>query len=228
MTTTGVPLADARDMFAVHTMFRREFGLTPDLVRGVTVGDQQRVTVVADHIDLLNSVLHMHHSGEDKHVWPRLRQRGSAEITSIVGLMEEQHAAIHKGYLQVNEALASWRGSGSAEARDTLADAVDRLCPLLDEHLALEEQRVVPLIEKYVTAAEYALLGQEGGADTPPDMLPTIFGMMMYEGEPETMDMVAAQLPAEIQLVIKDVAARAYAEYAEELYGTATPPRVTA
>jgi hypothetical protein len=44
------PLADARDMFAVHTMFRREFGMSLDLVRGVMAGDAQRAAAVADHI----------------------------------------------------------------------------------------------------------------------------------------------------------------------------------
>ena len=46
MTTINEPLADARDMFAVHTMFRREFGLMPGLIRAVTVGDTRRVVRV--------------------------------------------------------------------------------------------------------------------------------------------------------------------------------------
>jgi hemerythrin-like domain-containing protein len=211
-------------MFAVHTMFRREFGLMPSLVRAVTADDKRRVAVVADHITMLNQVLHLHHAGEDKHIWPRLRERGSEEIASIVGVMEEQHEAIHKGYLQVNEALGSWRESASAEA----GDALDQIIPLLDEHLALEEERVVPLIEKYITAAEYALLPQEGNVETPPEKLPTIFGMMMYEGVPEVIDRIVTEMPAEVQPVIKDLATNAYAAYAKELYGTATPPRVTA
>jgi hypothetical protein len=50
MTMARGPLSDARDMFAVHTMFRREYGSMPDLVRAVAAGDKQRAAVVADHI----------------------------------------------------------------------------------------------------------------------------------------------------------------------------------
>ena len=227
MTTVDEPLADAGDMFAVHTMFRREFGLMPGLVRAVAAGDKQRTMLVADHVALVSKVLDLHHSGEDKHIWPRLRERGNGEIASIVGVMEEQHGGIHHGLLQVTAAVESWRDSASAQARDALADAVGQLLPVMKEHLALEEERVVPLIEKYITAAEYALLPQEANAEVPQDKLPTIFGMIMYEGDPVVIDAIVAEMPAEIQPVIKDAAAQAYAAYAQQLYGTATPARVT-
>ena len=51
--------------------------------------------------------------------------------------------------------------------------------------------------------------------------------MFMYETAPEVIDMVVAEMPAEVQPVIRDLAANAYAAYAKELYGTATPARVT-
>ncbi len=161
------PLADARDMFAVHTMFRREFGLMPGLVRAVAPGDKQRTMLVADHVALVSKVLDLHHSGEDKHIWPRLRERGTGEIASVVGVMEEQHESIHRSLGQVTAAVRSWSDSASAPARDALAGAVSEFLAVMKEHLALEEERVVPLIEKYVTAAEYALLPQEGNGETP-------------------------------------------------------------
>jgi hypothetical protein len=214
-------------MFVVHTMFRREFGLMPGLVRAVSAGEKQLTMFVADHVALVSKVLDLHHSGEDKHIWPRLRERGTGEIASIVGVMEEQHGVIHRGLLQVTAAVQSWRDSASAQTRDVLADAVGQFLPVMKEHLALEEERVVPLIEKYITAAEYALLPQEGNAEVPHDKLPTIFGMIMYEADPAVIDTIVAEMPAEIQPIIKDAAAQAYAAYAQQLYGTATPARVT-
>ena len=70
--------ADSRAMFVAHAMFRREFGLMPDLVRAVAPGDKQRATLVAEHIALVSSVLSQHHVGEDRHIWPRLRNLSSA------------------------------------------------------------------------------------------------------------------------------------------------------
>jgi hypothetical protein len=226
MTTTNEPLADARDMFAVHTMFRREFGLMPGLVRAVTVGDTRRVRLVADHVALVSGVLNVHHSAEDKHIWPLLRDRCPEECAPLVDVMENQHHAIDTRLLQATKAAQAWRDSASAGARDALADAVDRLIPVTTEHLALEEKRVVPLIEQYITEAEYMLLAQEGAAHVVPDKLPAVLGMVMYEAAPAVIDMIAAEMPAEVQPAIKDLAATAYAAYARELYGTGTPTRV--
>jgi hemerythrin-like domain-containing protein len=225
---TDEPMADARDMFAVHTMFRREFGAIPRLVRAVAAGDEQRAAVVADHITLMNEVLAIHHSGEDKHIWSRLHERAATETTPMIGLMEEQHEGIYKGYLRLNQAVEAWRETASAETRDMVAELIEELLPLLTHHLALEEEHVVPLIETHLTKAEYAGIPEDAATETPPGMLPVIFGMIMYEGNPEVIDSIVAGMSAEVQPVIKDVATAAYAAYAEKVYGTATPPRSAA
>ena len=227
MATVNEPLADARDMFAAHTLFRREFGLMPGLVRAVAAGDKQRSALVADHVAMVSSVLNHHHAGEDAYVWPRLRERCPQECAPIVAVMEDQHHAIHHGLLQAAQAAEAWRDSASADARAALAGAVERLLPVMNEHLAVEEERVVPLIEKYVTQAEYGRVAQEQGAEAPPDKLPVLIGMFMYEAEPAAVDLAVSEMPAEVRPVIRDLAPKAYAAYAEELYGTATPPRVT-
>lgn len=221
------PLADASDMFMVHAMFRREFGLMPDLVRAVADGDGQRVALVADHVDLMALTLDTHHSEEDKHVWPRLRERCPDECTALVDVMQDQHHTVHTYLLRVTEAEQAWRDSTSADTRDALADALGPFLAALTEHLALEEERIVPLIEKYITEAEWALVPQDAAANFPPDKLTVVFGMTIYEADPAAVDMTVAQMPDEIRPVIKDLATQTYAAYAKELYGTATPPRVT-
>ena len=67
MTTRVEPMADIRDMYMAHGMFRREFGLVPGLIRAVPEGDLERSRVVGRHIDLLSRILHAHHEGEDAH-----------------------------------------------------------------------------------------------------------------------------------------------------------------
>ena len=224
MATTDESLTGARDMFAAHTMFRREFGLMPDLVRAVRAGDKQRATLVADHVALVSNLLRLHHSAEDKRIWPRLRERCPEECASLADVMEVQYHAIRTCLLQVTEAEQAWRDSASADARGTLAAAIDQLIPVTTEHLALEEQSVVPLIEKYITEAEYAVLAQEQAARIPPDKLTTVFGMIMYDSDPTVIDMVLGEMPIEVRPAIKDLAIKAYNTYAAELYGTVEPP----
>jgi len=102
VTTTDGPYADTRDMYVAHTMFRREFGLMPALVRGVTAGDKERTQIVGEHMELLNMVLDHHHAAEDKHLWPRLLDRGSESVAPVVHLMEGQHENIGKTIARVS------------------------------------------------------------------------------------------------------------------------------
>ena len=69
--------------------------------------------------------------------------------------------------------------------------------------------------------------GKMPGLALEEDRLPAIFEMIMYEADPAVIDAIVAEMPTEIQPVIKDVAVLAYAVYALQLYGTAAPARVT-
>jgi hemerythrin-like domain-containing protein len=227
MTTVSEPLANARDMITAHAMFRRELGLMPGLVRSVAAGDKQRAALVADHVALVSAVLSEHYSGEDRHIWPRLRERCPGDWASLSGVMEEQHRAINDALLRVKRAEETWRDSASARSRDALAEALAGLLPVTREHLDLEEERVVPLIEKYVTEAEYARMAQDQAAHIPRDKLTTVFGMIMYEADPAVIGMIVTEMPVEVQPVVRALATTAYAAHATDLYRTAAPPRVT-
>jgi hypothetical protein len=222
---TQEPHADARDMFVVHAMFRREFGLMPGLVRAVAAGDSARAALVADHIALMSDGLAAHHQGEDDHLWPLLRERCPEECAPLVAVMDNQHHVIHDHLAQVATAAQSWRPAAAAGPRDDLADAVERLLAITRDHLALEEERVVPLIEKYLTQAEYLLAPQESQAVLPPDTLLIGLGMTLYGASQDDVDAIVGHVPAQQRPTITEQASSAYAAYAEELYGTATPPR---
>lgn len=221
------PLADARDMFAVHTMFRREFGLMSSLVRSVQDRDMERAVQVANHVDVITDILHVHHSGEDAHVWPRVLERGDDEAIAIVESMEEPHNTIAPCLVHVKRANDFWRADGGPIARDALARSIDRLIPVLRNHLRDEERRAVPLIETYVTAAEYARIPQEAAKDVSPEMLPTLLGMVWYEASPEVVDAIVAEMPPDVRPNIRELARSAYAAYAQAIYGTTTPPKAS-
>ena len=228
MTIIDEPLADVRDMYAVHAVLRRELGLAADLVRDVAAGDSERARVVGDHIEMMLTVLHTHHGGEDAHLWSRLLERAPKEVAPIVHTMESQHHGIEVVQAEIGTHLKTWRSSGDAEAGAQLAATLERLTLLLKEHLGLEEEKAVPIMGAYITAAEWNAMVAEGGAGLDPELVPVMFGMLMYEGDPEVVQLAVNNMPPEIGAVIKDVASQAYADYAKTIYGTATPPRIGA
>jgi hemerythrin-like domain-containing protein len=214
---------DTRDMIVIHTAFRREYGLAPALVRAVAPGDAARAGQVSDHLDFLNNMLHHHHSGEDRLLWPKLLQRVPAELAATVTLMEQQHHQIHDTMQQAGDAMTRWREHATAADRDRLAAALDRLQAALTEHLAAEEEHILPLAARCLTEAEWAQLGEEGMGGVPKSQLMLVFGMLKYQGDPQVIAQMLAHAPLVPRLILPVLAPRAYARYARRVHGTPTP-----
>ncbi|RKR89640.1 hemerythrin-like domain-containing protein [Micromonospora pisi] len=225
MPSAATPMADSRDMYMVHTVFRREFGAAPQVIRNVADGDVKRARLVADHVELLTFLLNTHHKGEDDLVWPKLLERGATEIAPMVETMERQHEAIHGPLDEVDAKLGQWRRTADAIERDALAAAVERLIPPLLEHLATEEANLLSLIDKHLTAAEWAEVAAASMGKLPKGKLPLSFGMALYEAEPEHVQVLKEAVPTPVWFVFSRLGPRAYANHSRRIHGTATPAR---
>jgi hemerythrin-like domain-containing protein len=218
---------DRREMIMAHDMFRRELGLLPGLVARVPAGDTGRAGVVCEHLGYVTGILHHHHHAEDEFMWPILVERCAPETAPLVELMSGQHEEVAELGLAVDAALAAWRDGAAAPDRDVLAARLAQLVAVLRNHLALEEEHVVPLLVAQVTAAEWGQALEKIAAGVPPESLALTFGMMMYEGDPEVIDATVAVMPPEVAPVIRQVAGDAFAAHSQLVHGTATPPRST-
>ncbi|MFF4685567.1 hemerythrin domain-containing protein [Streptomyces sp. NPDC001307] len=222
--TLNAPMADVRDMYMAHAAFRREFRLLPQLIRSVAWGDTARAEVVGAHAELVCRVLHTHHEGEDLLLWPTLLHRGGEEAAAIVPTMEKQHQAIDQAHAEAVGLLPAWRSTG--HRGQELAEAFELLLDLLLEHMATEEEQVLPLAQKHVTAAEWQKIGEHGMAETPKSELPLVFGMAMYEGDPAVIKAVLSHAPLPVRLLVPIIGRRRYAAHAKRVHGTPTPARL--
>jgi iron-sulfur cluster repair protein YtfE (RIC family) len=204
-TTTERPAI--QEMVVVHRMFRREYGLAPALVRGVSAGDRQRADVVGAHLAELTTMLHHHHSGEDELLWPKLHARAplSAELVSR---MESQHAHVGGLLEQLDVLLPAWRSDPAPAQRDALAAVLDQLSPALEEHLDEEEREILPLVEEHVTAAEFDELGAKAVAAIPKARMLVLFGYVLEGASAEEQKMMLSVLPPPVRLVYKAVGRR--------------------
>jgi hemerythrin-like domain-containing protein len=219
-------MADVGEMYLVHTMLRREFGLLPDLIRGTDRNDTKRRALIGSHAQLVSQILHAHHEGEDLVLWPLLLERAEAESTQIVAVMGEQHQAIAAAHDEAVHRLGGWCRSG--HGGEALATVLDDLVSIMTAHTALEEKAVLPLAEKYITAAEWQQMGQHGMDTFQKRLLPLAFGMLMYEGDPAVMRRTLSNVPQPARLLMPIIAPRAFSRHARRVYGTATPPKTTA
>jgi len=219
MSQNGSPLADTRNMYIIHMVFRREFGLLPGLVRSVAHRDEERTKVVTDHITLLSGLLHHHHEAEDAVLWPLLLARAPKEIDPVVHLAEGHHQRVDSLLAEVDVRLAAWADGAASEDGEALSETLDRLAALLFEHMGLEEQLVLPLVERHVFETEWLAMEELAISAIDPQDFALIVGMALYDG---SIDIVPEALRDEIVPVAPGV----YADYAERVHGTRTPPRV--
>lgn len=219
----GPGLTDVRMMAVAHTSFRRELKLAVPAIRGVVEGDRRRVRVVAEHISLWLGLVHHHHAIEDELLWDRLVERLPAEQAPLIALMEQQHAGVAEVLDGAGELIDAWARSAAAADQTALADRIEVIVDRLCEHLAAEESRVLPLMARYITAAEWEEFTERGMESVPKGMMLTGFGMMLYEGDPAAIAVEIGKLPAPLRPVLPVLARWAFRRYAHRLHGTATP-----
>jgi hemerythrin-like domain-containing protein len=230
-TTTGSPalhgpgLTDVRMMLVAHSNFRRELGLSPEAVRAVAHGDRRRARVVADHVTLFLDLLHHHHTIEDDLLWGALLDRVPQELAPLVHLMESQHEAVAGLIEQAGTTARRWRATASTADGEALAELVSRLCVGLFEHLSAEETHLLPLMARTVTPAEWTEFTEQGMSTIPKRRMLLGFGMLLYEGDPEAIDLELQKLPAPVRRVLPSLGRRAYRRYARTVHGTPTPRR---
>ncbi|GAA1391702.1 hypothetical protein GCM10009613_34700 [Pseudonocardia kongjuensis] len=209
--------ADSRDMIAVHTMFRREFAALPDLVRGVGPADRDRARTVADHVDLIVDLLHTHHRSEDAHCWPLLVERRPDELVGMVELMEAQHHAVDSALNETQAQNAVWRRNPTESERAQLADRLEALPPVLEEHLAAEEEMILPMIDRHLTAAEWANVGNQGLSTLPRSRVPVVIGMLLADATDEQRQLLKDAMPTPVFFVMSRLGPIAYRRYRAKL-----------
>jgi hemerythrin-like domain-containing protein len=218
MSQNGSAYADTRNMYIVHILFRREFGLLPDLVKAVGHEDEERAKVVADHIRFMCIFLLHHHQAEDAVLWPLLLARAPKEVDPVVHLAEGHHQRIDTLLGDVDALLAAWASGAAIEDGDVLAQALRQLAVVLFEHMGLEEQLVLPLVERHIFASEWLTMEDHAVSAIDPQDIALVTGMALYEGGEEIV-------PEELRAELLPVAPGIYADYAQRVHGTRTPPR---
>jgi hemerythrin-like domain-containing protein len=97
-----------------------------------------------------------HHPKEEDHLFPALRAR-SKEAAVILDELGREHAHGERGIRELEQALLRYEEGGEGEF-PAFAAAVERYVGDYYEHMRKEEQVVMPLAEKVLTAKDWNLI----------------------------------------------------------------------
>lgn len=149
-----------------------------------------------------------------------LLERAPKEVEPVVRLAEGHHQRIGILMDAVGRRLDAWADGAAAGAAEALGLALRQLDVVLFEHMGLEERLVLPVVSRHVFVSEWEEMEQKSVAGHPPEDLPLLFGMALYEGGREIV-------PEPLRADMLPVAPGTYGDYAERVYGTRTPPRAS-
>lgn len=137
-------------MTAAHAAFRRDLGRLTAAAGRARSDDPARRAAVLVGWTTFRAQMHKHHTAEDTHIWPRLRERlaTSDAALSVLAEMEAEHDVLDPLMAAVDAALAAPGGDP--------ADAVGALTEALTHHLAHEERAALPMIGEALSAEEWA------------------------------------------------------------------------
>ena len=218
MNASPQTTVDTQEMVVVHRALRREARLLAELVAAVTPGDTARARVLAAHFRVYRLGLHNHHHGEDELLWPPLLARVDLEA-EIVLRMEAQHERVAATLARVDAAVAAWEPAAGAGERDVLVAALVEHRAVLVEHLDDEEETLLPLAARHLSAKEWGALGEHLVANTPKLTLLTLFGFVMEDADARERAMILAGLPRPVRVIWHVVGRPRYARHIRRVRG---------
>lgn len=221
--TAAATEVDTTDMVLVHRVFRRELRMLPILVEAA--GDErEQVERVSAHAREVLDTLHHHHTGEDEVLWPRLRARAELDA-GLIERMERQHEAIGSLLADVDRLLPAWASSPDGPNTSALVAVLTTVSAALDEHLAEEEQQILPLVARHITPDEWAQLGERGMASLPRDRIMVLLGYILEEADEAERRMFMTHVPLPGRIAYKLVGQRKYQREASALRRGLVPAR---
>jgi len=216
---------ETAQMVVIHKAMRREFGLLPQLVGEVPAADPARARLIAAHVELLLNLLHSHHDGEDRLLWPALASRAPL-ARNMTETMEQQHRTVDRLVGSVRGELTRW-SDGDDAARQHLADYLRRLDAELASHLDAEEAEVLPLVHDHVTVAEWESVKDDAAQHMPrnPRLGLVAVGMILADATHAERAWFLSALPAPVRLMWRLAGKSVYTAYVARLSGGDVPQR---
>jgi iron-sulfur cluster repair protein YtfE (RIC family) len=151
---------DHTGMYVMHFGFRRDLANLASAVANTPLGDTATWSALQARWRLFADILHHHHAAEDDYYWPALsaavQMRGTVDDQALVAAMEDEHAGIDPALAACATGFAEVLAHPCESHRAALEVRIVTFREALDEHLAHEERETLPLVQRVMSAAEFA------------------------------------------------------------------------
>ena len=219
---TGRRGADLTGYLAIHQAMRVA---NDQLVRGIgraRVADPERAAALGRWFRGYSDELRTHHHLEDDIIFPELLAR-VPDYAVYSEALAGDHLQLDRIIDALREAFAYWaahnaESDAARDARYALLDLAVELRDFLEEHLAIEDADVLPMIHSHFTYEEYAELEKQFGKAITIRQAMFTAPWYMATVDAETAARTLHEAPLALK-VIHRLARRSYAKLVAKAFG---------
>ncbi|HUB71725.1 MAG TPA: hemerythrin domain-containing protein [Acidimicrobiales bacterium] len=181
-------------MYIIHGALRRALRDAPGQLTAVSEADKERVGRLGGYLGEVLWLLHAHHAGEDELMYPLLEQR-APEHDELFTRMAAQHTSVSESQEKASTAAGRFEASASLDDARAAGSAFASLLAVTDEHLKDEEDEVLPIAARVMSAAEWGALPAHALSHYQGERLWLPFGLVVEAIPEEVRDNFLAHLP---------------------------------
>lgn len=163
---------DMTMMYVMHHAFRRDLAVLSAASAVTPAIDRRAWRAMADRWTLFAEALHLHHTGEDRGLWPRLLAVATTEEAEVLQAMEAEHEGIDPMLTACASGFERLREHADDDARAALAVRLAAARAQLGEHLRHEETEAIAIIQRRLSNDDWHEIEEESFKhDIPPSTL---------------------------------------------------------
>ncbi|WP_158288194.1 hemerythrin domain-containing protein [Streptomyces sp. ICBB 8177] len=210
-----------------HDLIRR---VIPELGRRLAAGaatgtlDDAAVARLTRWWEMFTAILGGHHTSEDSHVWPVVLAT-EPTLGEVSDALEAQHATLDERLAEIERGLRGLPATGLGDASDPsgLLARIAAFSRMMDDHLRLEEETMVPVLRDRVPPQEYAgMLRALAEGHDPADFVPTM-PLLLERASASAREFMLGGMPAPLRERYEREWEPAYRELAASLPPDGSP-----
>jgi len=144
-------------MLAVHDAVRRDLIRFVTLLGGTSPVGVEQAAAVANQWQLVVGRVAEHERIEDDVLWPAAREVVPVADQEPLDRMTRQHRQLTRVLEVVSARFATGAVAQGGAQRGDLADAIEGSAVMADAHFAFEERNVLPLLDRWLPAEQWAV-----------------------------------------------------------------------
>lgn len=163
---------DPTALNAVHDAIRRDLVRFVQVFAGTHPVSADRAVALARHWDLVSTALEHYTDTQDRLLWPAAREVVPTASQAPLDFIAEKQPLLVDRIAVAAAAFASGAAAGGPVQRQALAESLERLAMLADQHFAYEEGSVQPLLADLPDDASVAVTAALNSIAEPATLVP--------------------------------------------------------